>query len=136
MGSEMLTPCEVAVKCLLPVFRAKIASNIRDKYKLSQCEIAKLLGVSQPAISLYSKKLRGKALDLNDSEITALIETLSESLVSGSKTKKDLLIATCKICMISRSKGLMCELHKALDESVDVKSCGLCKEFLTCCIEK
>ncbi len=132
----MLTPCEVAVKCVLPVFRAKIASNIRNKYKLSQCEIAKLLGVSQPAISLYSKKMRGKALDLNDSEITALIEALSESLVSGSKTKKDLLLAMCKICMIARSKGLMCRLHKAFDDSIDIESCDLCKEFLTNCIQK
>ncbi len=131
----MLTPCEVAVKCVLPVFRAKIASCIRNKYKLSQCEIAKLLGVSQPAISLYSKKLRGRALDLSDDEIIALIETLSESIVNGSKTKKDLLLATCKICMTARSKGLMCKLHKAFDESIDIENCGLCKDVPTPCTQ-
>jgi len=76
----MLVPCEVAVKCVLPAVRAMIAQELMTKHKLKQVETAKLLGVSQPAISLYFRKKRGKAIDLqNESDIADLVENLAAS---------------------------------------------------------
>ena len=72
--------CEVAVKCVLPAVRAMIAKELMTKHKLKQVETAKLLGVSQPAISLYFRKKRGKAVDLqNESDIADLVENLAAS---------------------------------------------------------
>ncbi|MGB9622829.1 MAG: helix-turn-helix domain-containing protein, partial [Candidatus Bathyarchaeia archaeon] len=59
---QVTIPCEIAVKCLLPPVRAMIAKTLTSKYNLRQTEAAKRLGISQPAISLYEKKIRGKAL--------------------------------------------------------------------------
>jgi len=70
----MIVPCEVAVKCVLPVVRAMIAKELVTKHGLNQVETARLLGVSQPAISLYSRKARGNALNLeNDHDIAVLV---------------------------------------------------------------
>ena len=123
----MLVPCEVAVKCLLPVVRAMISKELMMKHKLKQVETAKLLGVSQPAISLYFRERRGKAIDLeNESDITFLIENLAASLASGNSSPEDFISAFCDICTKIREKGLMCKLHKAFDPTIDIEKCGIC----------
>lgn len=123
----MLVPCEVAVRCILPAVRAMIAKELMVKHKLNQVETAKLLGVSQPAISLYFTERRGKAIDLeNESDIAFLIENLAASLASGNSSLKYFISAFCEICTTIREKGLMCKLHKTLDPTIDIEKCGIC----------
>jgi predicted transcriptional regulator len=122
----MLAPCEVAVKCALPAIRATLAKELMTKHDLTQAEAAKLIGVSQPAISLYCREIRGKAIDLeNDPEITKLMESLATSLTEG-MPRKDFIVKFCEICRTLRSKRLMCSLHKSFDPSIDIKKCELC----------
>ncbi len=123
----MILPCEVAVKCLLPPVRAMLAKELVDKHNLKQADAAKLLGVSQPAISLYQRKIRGKAINLeNDPDITKLIEKLSASLAKGSLSHKEFIPMFCEICKTIRTKGLLCEMHRTFDPSIDVEKCQLC----------
>lgn len=123
----MLAPCEVAVKCALPSVRAMIAKELMIRHNLKQSDAAKLLGVSQPAISLYYRKIRGKAIDLeNVSDIMKLIENLADSLAKGNLAHKDFIPFFCGICKTMRAKGLLCQVHKALDPLIDIEKCGLC----------
>jgi len=123
----MLIPCEVAVKCLLPTVRALIAKTLTTKYNLTQKEAAKLLGISQPAISLYEGKRRGKAINLeNEPEILKLIEDLADALAKGNLSHKDFIQMFCEICGAIRAKGLLCQLHKTFDPTIDVEKCELC----------
>jgi predicted transcriptional regulator len=125
--NKMLLPCEVAVKSLLPPVRAALAKYLMAKHGLKQVEAAKLLGVSQPAISLYGKKMRGKALDLEkDEEIRGLVEGLADSLAKGGLSHKDFTLKFCEICKAARAKGLLCAMHKALDPTFDTEKCELC----------
>lgn len=123
----MSIPCEIAVKCVLPVVRAMTAKELIAKHHLKQVEAAKLLKISQPAISLYSSKIRGKAIDLeNEKDVKKLIENLATSLANGKLSHKDFVLTFCEICKTIRAKGLMCKLHKAFDPSIDIEKCGLC----------
>ncbi|MEM2917636.1 MAG: hypothetical protein QXN63_04700 [Candidatus Bathyarchaeia archaeon] len=123
----MLVPCEVAIKCLLPPVRAMIAKELTTKHNLKQAEAAKLLGVSQPAISLYYRKIRGKAISLeNDYTIAKQIEELASSLAEGKLSAKDYIMKFCEICRTIRAKGLLCEIHKAFDPSIETEKCALC----------
>ncbi|MGB9740790.1 MAG: transcriptional regulator [Candidatus Bathyarchaeia archaeon] len=124
----MLVPCEIAVKCLLPAMRAIIAKELTTTHNLKQAEAAKLLGVSQPAISLYYRRLRGKAIDLeNDADVMKIIKEFADSLVcSNTMTHEESMKKFCEICKLVRAKGLMCELHKIFDPQIDVRKCGLC----------
>ena len=123
----MLVPCEVAVKCVLPAVRAMITRELMMKHKLKQVETAKLLGVSQPAISLYFRERRGKAIDLeNESDIALLIEDLATLLAKGNSSPEDFISAFCEICTTIRKKGLMCKLHKVFDPTIDIEKCGIC----------
>jgi predicted transcriptional regulator len=123
----MLVPCEIAVKCVLPAVRAMTAKQLMKEHGLKQAEAAKLLGLSQPAISLYNRKIRGQALNLeNDREVTKLIEKLADSLAKGGLSYKDSIPRFCEICRTIRAKGLICEMHKASDPSIDIEECRLC----------
>jgi predicted transcriptional regulator len=123
----MLLPCEVAVKSLLPAVRSVLAKQLTARHGLKQVEVAKLLGVSQPAISLYSKKMRGKALDLErDGEVKTLIEDLADSLAKGGLSYRDFTLKFCSICKTTRAKGLLCNMHRALDPTFDTEKCKLC----------
>ena len=123
----MSVPCEVAVKCVLPVVRAMIAKELMANYGLRQVEAAKLLDVSQPAISLYCRNIRGKAIDLeNDRDVKRLVANMSASLVKDSSSHRDLIVMYCGVCRTIRAKGLLCKLHKTFDPLVDIEKCELC----------
>jgi len=104
-----------------------IAKELMAKYNLKQAEAAKLLGVSQPAISLYYRKIRGKAIDLeNDIKVEKLLENLADSLAGDGLSHKDFISKFCEICRTIRAKGLLCQMHKTFDPSIDIEKCGFC----------
>jgi len=123
----MSVPCEVAVKCVLPVVRAMVAKELMAVDGLRQVDVAKLLRVSQPAISLYGRNLRGRAIDFeNDEHIKRLVSDMAKSLAEDNLSRRDLILRYCGICKVVRAKGLLCKLHKAFDSTIDVETCGLC----------
>lgn len=134
-ASLMSVPCEVAVKCVLPVVRAMLAKELMAKYRLRQTEVADILRVSQPAISLYYRKIRGKAIDLeNDEDIGSLVCNLAATLAENKLSRRDLIPKYCEICKTIRAKGLLCELHKAFDPTINIETCELCytNDSLSC----
>jgi len=131
----MSAPCEVAVKCVLPVARAMLAKELMAKYRLKQTEVADILRVSQPAVSLYRRKMRGRAIDLeNDEDVGDLVRRAARALAENKLSRRDLIPKYCEICKIIRSKGLLCELHKAFDSTINIEACELCytNDSLSC----
>lgn len=123
----MSVPCEVAVKCVLPVIRAMIAKELTTTHRLKQAETATLLGVSQPAISLYYRRIRGNAIDLDrDTDVRKIVRLTAESLAENRFSHMQLSQVYCEACRTIRAKGLLCELHKAFDPDISIKECELC----------
>ena len=101
-----------------------------NKHSLNQAQAAKLLGVSQPAISLYQKKLRGNSLDLwGDPEIAGSVAKQAEFLANGAADTRNSLMWFCAICKTLRSKGYLCKIHKDLDPTMDIENCDFCKDL-------
>ena len=104
-----------------------IAKELTTTYQLKQKEAASLLGVSQPAISLYYRKIRGKAIDLEkDQDVENMVENMAKSLAESRPSRRDMIPMYCEICRKIRAKGLLCKLHKAFDPAIDIKTCELC----------
>ena len=121
-------PCEVAVKCVLPVIRAMLAKELIAKNRMKQTEVAEILRVSQPAISLYSRKIRGRAINLeNDEDIGKLVRNVAVALAENKLSRRDMIPKYCEICKTIRAKGLLCELHKAFDPTINIETCELCR---------
>jgi len=123
----MLLPCEVAVKSLVPALRSAIARELAESYGLKQKDVARLLGVTQTAVSKYTRHVRGIVLKVEDvEEIQPTLKEIVVSLVDGRMSKYELVARFCVVCEIIRRKGLMCELCKRSDPSIDVQQCFVC----------
>jgi uncharacterized protein len=126
----MSVPCEVAVRCVLPVVRAMLAKELMAVNGLKQVEVAQLLSISQPAVSLYNRSIRGKAMDLaDDKDIKLQVAKIARLLVTGDLERRELILMYCGVCKTIRSKGLLCSLHKTFDSSINVADCTICKSI-------
>jgi predicted transcriptional regulator len=107
-----------------------VATELMNKHSLNQAQTAKLLGISQPAISLYQKKLRGNSLDLwKDEDIVASVAKQAEFLANGAANTSSNLAWFCAICKTLRAKGYLCKIHKDLDPDMDIENCSFCKDL-------
>ncbi|MGQ9461041.1 MAG: transcriptional regulator [Candidatus Bathyarchaeaceae archaeon] len=123
----MLLPCEVAVRSLVPAIRSAIARELTQTYGLRQKDVANLLGVTQTAVSKYTRHVRGVILKIEEvEEIQPTLKEVVISLVNGRMSKYELVAKFCVACEIIRQKGLMCELCKLSDPSIEVQQCFVC----------
>jgi predicted transcriptional regulator len=84
--------CEIVVWYVLPVLRSEIAKALVKQGK-SQREVAKLLGLTDAAISQYLKDKRGKAEWL-DAEVHKMIQQAAKRVAKGEPVPLEI----CKIC--------------------------------------
>ncbi len=125
----MSTPCEIVVQKVLPVIRANLAKELVNKHRMRQSDVAKHLGLTQPAVSHYLKDFRGKSESkIKDAEfhrrISDFAARLSKGTASGS-AKQDFV---CELCRHCRSTALICKFHPPEHGS----KCSICLRPLQC----
>ena len=118
----MRTVCEIVVHDILPTLRAAVAKDLINSYNLNQGETAKLLGVSQPAVSQYLRQLRGKNNLLENKAVADEIKELSSRLHSKQMSADELATKMCGISKLVINNGFMNgeKFHK-------VDNCLVCK---------
>lgn len=118
----MRTLCEIVAQDMMPALRALVSRELISTYKLSQTETAKLLGVSQPAVSQYLRQLRGeRARALENSQVYEAIRDLCARLHENEVSSSQLMIDFCRICNIAiecgalnigkNMKNIKCEIY-------------------------
>ncbi len=123
----MILPCEIAVKSVVPAVKALIAKELVEKRGLKQDEAAEILGVSQSAVSKYTRKVRGYVIKVDDlEEIEPLIDEMIGLLVSGTYRRSEFLRCFCQTCALIRKTGLMCQFCKKADQKINIEECGFC----------
>ena len=129
----MPIPCEVAVKSVIPALRAYVAKELSQSYGLKQIDIAKLLGITQTAVSKYATRVRGTVLQVeNINEVQVIVKDVCTTLVSGDMSRNKLIKYFCTACRTIRQKRLMCELCKRSDSTIDIQQCIICVKSSTC----
>lgn len=109
----MRPPCELVVKHYLPVIRSLIARELMNTHKLNQTQIAKLLGITQPAVSNYLSLIRGEADKTFDRrEVREVAQEMAGDLVKGKLSLSDSIYTVCKLCVKLRSAGVTCSLTR------------------------
>jgi predicted transcriptional regulator len=123
----MVLPCEVAVKSVVPAIRSAIARELTQSYGLKQEDVAQLLGITQTAVSKYTRHNRGTVLQVEKVKDTELVlkETV-KSLANGKMNKYQLAVKLCRICAIIRQNGLMCKLCSLTDPNINNQECIVC----------
>ncbi len=105
----MKTDCELVVNDVLPGLRAALSRELISQYNMNQSEVAERLGVSQPAISQYLRKLRGNKI-FEKKEVSDEIKRLCTRIYSGEVS----------------SHGISSELWNICKLAADIKNCPLC----------
>ncbi len=86
-----------------------MARTIVEKHGLNEKQTAKLLGLSQSAVSRYVGKERGNLLKIeNANEVLTLIDNMVTSLIREPDNRGKVLELFCQTCQAIREKGLMC----------------------------
>ena len=107
---NLILPCEIGVKTILPSVKAIMAREIVTNRGMNEQQTAELLGLSQSAVSRYMSKERGNnqlALE-NSAEILALINQMVTTLIREPDNKSEVLRLFCGTCQAVRKMGLMC----------------------------
>ena len=100
--------CETVAKEIIPAVRSMVAKELVERHKLTQKQAADKLGISQAAVSQYSRNLRGSKIDLleNDEFIKNEVELIANQLISEESPDFDVINA-CKICKEIRKKKIL-----------------------------
>jgi hypothetical protein len=125
----MILPEELASKSVIPAIRALVVKRLVEEHGMTQQEAAKLLGVTQPAVSKYLHQKRGAAIKL--SGIKAVEQATDEiaELVSSHKVPQiEVMSKIESACEYVRRNRYMCDLHKKLEPNMDVNSCHICEQ--------
>ena len=80
--------CEVVVKDVLPTLRSLVTKELLQNYEMSQTEVSKKLGITQPAVSQYKKELRGNLVKRlqKDGDVIRLVKILSKKIAKENMT--------------------------------------------------
>lgn len=70
---------------ILPAIRALIAKELLETHKLKQEDVAKKLGVTQPAVSQYKREVRGSNFEIfaQDPKIMNFIHSITKDIVEN-----------------------------------------------------
>ena len=126
----MILPCEVAVKSVVPAVKALMAQQLVEQHGLKQDQVADMLGISQSAVSKYSRKVRGYVIEVEKVEpIRPLVSNMVIMLMNGEYQRDDFLRLFCQICVIVRQTGVVCQFCRKSESKIEIKECSLCLEI-------
>lgn len=100
--------CELVSGQVLPTIRAMVVKDLVRRYELSQVEVAKKLGITQPAVSQYLSALRGKS-ELEKKLMKSIgrdIRSLADDVANGRLSQADVVRRYCAICGLIKRKGI------------------------------
>jgi predicted transcriptional regulator len=124
---QLIIPCEVASKSVVPALKALMVKELLERHSLKQEQAAKLLGISQSAVSKYTKQVRGHAIRIrNMEEVQPLVNSLVDLVVEGNFERTDFLNFFCQACMTVRKTSIMCPFCQKADQQAEIQSCVFC----------
>jgi hypothetical protein len=125
----MILPEELASKSVIPAIRALIVKRLVEDHDMTQQEAAKLLGVTQPAVSKYLHQKRGAAIKLGGIKaVEQATDEIAELVSSRKAPQVEVMSKIEATCEYVRRNRYMCDLHKKLEPNMDVNSCHVCEQ--------
>ena len=131
----MLLPSEIESKLLIPAIRAILSRELVIEKGLKEEEVARMLGITQAAVSNYLRGTRGDneliAKLMSLSEIMSMIKEISNDLSTNRAYTAKTLSKFIGLCNYMRYSLIICDAHHSLERNIDEKVCEQCKITLT-----
>jgi len=130
----MLLPSEIEAKSLIPAIRSILAQKLIKEYRLKEEDVAKVLGVTQAAVSNYVRGTRGDtqlAAKLESVlEVTRMIEDIARDLASDKAYTPSTMAKFVQLCNYMRYTFIICDVHRTMESHIDEKVCEQCEMIL------
>jgi len=117
MVNRMLQPQEIEVFYVLPAVRRELSLAMKS-FGRSQKDIAKLLGVTEPAVSQYLSSKRASFVKF-DAKIKNFIYESAKRI----KCELTLMREMQRLIAFVHSERLICRVHKSLGCPSDCTAC-------------
>jgi len=124
----LLLPDEIASKSVIPAIRAMVVRRLVARHGMTQEQAARLLGITQPAVSKYMNNKRGVAIKLEGiADVDKAANKIAALLVSGKAGQVQVMRRLNEVSMHVRRSRLMCDLHRRLEPGLNLGSCRVCE---------
>lgn len=122
----MLLPAEIESKVMIPLLRAMVAKKLVYDKSFTQEQVAKVLGVTQAAVSNYLRGVRGITTELEkNDELTKWVDEVVEAVLNN-EPKEEIARRINDALKNIRMMRILCEVHKKVEPDIDVDSCHVC----------
>ncbi len=116
-------PQEIEVRYIMPAIRRELARIFIEEKKLSQKEAAKLLGLTEAAVSQYRHSKRANEVVFSENVIKEI--RVSADRILSEKANKHVLIAEMyRVTNLTNVKQILCDLHRS--QSKELSTCNVC----------
>ncbi len=122
---RFLQPQEIEAFYVIPTIRKEFARVMKEKYNISQREIAEILGISEAAVSQYFKNKRGYHVDLEKHQ--HIIKVIEQEVHDVLHHQKSIIIAIQTVVNIIRNSKLLCTIH--MEYGIVDPECDICHRF-------
>lgn len=101
--------CEYMINEMLPGFRALVAKKLIEDHGFSQTEVAEMLNTTQPAISQYTRELRGRktSVFLKNPRLFDLLERITKGIAVGNIRPDKTGLEFCRMCKLMRETRIV-----------------------------
>ena len=115
-------PQEIEVRYILPAIRRELAKIFIQEHKLSQKEAAKILGLTEAAISQYQHSKRAKEVVFSDNVVEEIKKSARHIL--SDKSKPRIVAEMYRISNLTKVRHILCDIHRS--QSKELESCNIC----------
>ncbi|NOJ26661.1 MAG: transcriptional regulator [Nitrososphaera sp.] len=130
----MLLPSEIEAKSLIPAVRAILANKLIKEYSLKEEDVARVLGITQAAVSNYVRGTRGD-LELISKlesvrEVMRMIDDIAKDLSTNKAYTPSTLAKFIGLTNYMRYTLLICDVHHSIESNIDEQICEQCRGTL------
>lgn len=130
----MLLPSEIEAKSLIPAVRAILAKKLIKEYSLKEEDVARVLGITQAAVSNYVRGTRGdiELISKLESvrEVMRMIDDISKDLSTNKAYTPSTLAKFVGLCNYMRYTLIICDVHHSMETNIDEQICEQCRGTL------
>lgn len=128
------TPQELAARAILPALRGLVARELVREHKFTHQRAADLLGLSRPAVTLYARGRRGRAIELRrKGDVLLMVRDMAGGLARGDLDVRGLMSRLDAAATYVLRKGYACDLHAQIDPDLRGSGCDLCMTAVMPC---
>jgi len=134
MQFQMLLPSEIEAKSLIPAVRAILAKKLIKEYSLKEEDVAKVLGITQAAVSNYVRGTRGDVELITKlesvREVMRMIDDIAKDLSTNKAYTPSTLAKFVGLCNYMRYTLIICDVHHSIESNIDEQICEQCRGTL------